>query len=93
MAATAFRTQYIEEFINGFEERESWLRKTVTTKAQIKGNSAVFLVADSGAAAAVTRGADGLIPARADNLTQNTCTIVEWHKEIVRLWNWITGKL
>ena len=79
MAATAFRTIYIEEWINALEERESWLRKTVTTKAQIKGNQAVFLVAGSGSATAVTRGADGLIPARNDDLTQNTCVIAEWH--------------
>lgn len=79
MAATAFRTQYIEEWIAGLEERESWLRKTITTKANINGNQAVFLVADSGSATAVTRGADGLIPARADNNTQYTCTIAEWH--------------
>lgn len=79
MADTAFRTVYVEEWINGLEERESWLRKTVTTKAQINGNQAVFLVADSGSATAVTRGADGLIPARADNNTQYTCTIAEWH--------------
>lgn len=79
MADTAFRTQYIEEWIAGFEERETWLRKTVTTKAQVNGNQAVFLVADSGSASAVTRGADGLIPARPDNNTQYTCTIREWH--------------
>jgi len=51
----------------------------VTTEAVIKGNQAVFLVADSGAAEAVTRGVNGLIPARADNLTQNTATLREWH--------------
>lgn len=54
-------------------------RDTVTTEAVIKGNTAVFLVADSGGATAVTRGVNGLIPARADNLTQNSCTLVEWH--------------
>ena len=91
MAATAFRTIYIEEWINGLEERETWLRKTVTTKAQINGTTAVFLVADSGSATAVTRGADGLIPARNDSNTQNSCTIAEWHKLIVRLRDWITG--
>jgi hypothetical protein len=32
---------------------------------------------------AVTRGINGLIPARADSLTQNTCTLVEWH-DLVR---------
>ena len=79
MAATAFNTVYLQEWVNGLEERESWLRKTVTTKAQVKGNNAVFLVADSGSSTAVTRGADGLIPARNDNLNTFTCTLVEWH--------------
>lgn len=49
------------------------------TEAVIKGNEAVFLVADTNGATPVTRGVDGLIPARADNLTQNTATLVEWH--------------
>jgi hypothetical protein len=39
----------------------------------------VFLVAGSGGATAVTRGVNGEIPARADDLTQNSCTISEWH--------------
>lgn len=81
MAATAFQTIYVQEWINGIEERESWLRKTVTTKANINGNAAVFLVASSGNATAVTRGADGLIPARNDSNTQNTATVAEWHKQ------------
>jgi hypothetical protein len=83
MADTAFQTQYRAEFIAGFEQHQSLLRGTVTTEAVIKGNSAVFLVADSGAATATTRGVNGLIPARADNLTQNTCTLSEWH-DLVR---------
>jgi hypothetical protein len=49
----------------------------------IKGNTAVFLVAGSGSATAVTRGVDGLIPARADDLDQNSCTLREWH-DLVR---------
>lgn len=49
----------------------------------IKGSQAVFLVADSGGATAVTRGVNGMIPARADNLTQNTCVLSEWH-DLVR---------
>lgn len=57
----------------------SLLRSTVTTESVIKGNQAVFLVADTGGAEAVTRGANGLIPARPDNLTQSTATLVEWH--------------
>lgn len=79
MADTAFQTQYRQEYIRGFEQKQTLLRDTVTTEATIKGNTAVFLVADSGAATAVTRGANGLIPARADNQTQNSCVLGEWH--------------
>jgi len=79
MADTAFQTQYRQEYIAGFEQRQSLLRDTVTTEAVIKGNTAVFLVADSGSAEAQTRGVNGLITARADNMTQNSCTLSEWH--------------
>jgi hypothetical protein len=51
----------------------------VTTEAVIKGNTATFLVADSGSATAVTRGLNGLIPARPDSLTQTSATLEEWH--------------
>jgi hypothetical protein len=40
-------------------------------------------VAGSGGAAAVTRGINGLIPARADSMTQPTATLVEFH-DLVR---------
>jgi len=83
MSDTAFQTQYRQEFISGFEQRESLLRQTVTTEAVIKGNQAVFLVADSNSAEASTRGVNGLIPARADNNQQNTATLLEWH-DLVR---------
>jgi hypothetical protein len=74
---------YRQEAIATFEQNQSLLRDTVTTEAIIKGNAAVFLVAGSGDADAVTRGVDGMIPARNDDLTQNTCTLVEWH-DLVR---------
>jgi hypothetical protein len=83
MADTAFQTQYRQEFIAGFEAKQTLLRDLVTTEAVIKGNTAVFLVADSGGAVAVSRGTNGLIPARADNLTQNSCLLGEWH-DLVR---------
>ncbi len=83
MAETAYQTQYRDEFIAGFEQRQSLLRNAVTTDGEVKGNQYVFLVADSGSASATTRGANGLIPARADSLTQNTCTLAEWH-DLVR---------
>ena len=72
-----------QEYIKAFEQHETLLRDTVTTEAVIKGQQAVFLVAGSGGATAVTRGTNGMIPARADSLTQNTCTLQEWH-DLVR---------
>ena len=83
MSDTAFQTQYRQEFIAGFEQKQSLLRETVTTDSVIKGNTAVFLVADSGDAEAQTRGVNGLIPARADNNVQNSCVLQEWH-DLVR---------
>lgn len=79
MAISAFQTMYRQEYIKGFEKRQSLLRKSVTTEAMVSGNSATFLVADSGGATAVTRGLNGDIPTRPDNLTQNTVQLVEWH--------------
>ena len=82
-ADTAFQTQYRQEFIAGYEQHISLLRETVVTEAVIKGNTAVFLVASSGGASAVTRGINGLIPARSDALTQESATLQEWH-DLVR---------
>lgn len=79
MADTAFQTQYRQEFIMGFERRQSLLRETCTTEGVIKGNQIVFDVVDSGGAFATTRGVNGMIPGRTDNNTQNTCTLTEWH--------------
>jgi hypothetical protein len=79
MADSAFQTQYRQEFIAQFEQGQSWLRSTVTTEAVIKGNQAVFLVAGSGGATAVTRGLSGNIPSRVDSLSQVPATLVEWH--------------
>lgn len=83
MAETAFQIQYRQEFIAGFEQLQSIVRDTTTTEVTIKGNQATFLVADSGGATAKTRGTNGLIPARGDDLTQPVATLVEWH-DLVR---------
>lgn len=83
MADSAFQIQYRQEFIAQFEQHGSFLRDTVTTEAVIKGGTAVFLVAGSGSATASNRGLNGLIPARADVNTQNSCTLLEWH-DLVR---------
>lgn len=86
MTDTAFQRQYRQEYVHGFEDRQSILRATCVQEAVIKGNEATFLVADSGSATATTRGVNGLITARADNNTQNTCTLREWH-DLVRKTN------
>lgn len=83
MVTTAFQTMYSNEFIAGFEQNQSLVRQTVTTEGIVKGNQFAFLVADSGGATAVTRGVNGMIPARADNLNQPIATMVEWH-DLVR---------
>jgi hypothetical protein len=81
MADSAPQIQYRQELIATFEEGMSWLRQTTVTEAVVKGNQATFLVAGSGGATATTRGVNGLIPARADSMTQNTATLVEWHRQ------------
>lgn len=83
MADTAFQIQYRQEFIQTFEQHQSLLRETVTTEAVIKGQQAVFLIAGSGGAAATTRGVNGRIQARGDDLTQTTAVLQEWH-DLVR---------
>lgn len=82
MADTAYQIQYRQEYIAGFEQNRSLLSQTVTNEAVIKGNQATFLIADSGSASTVTRGANGLIPYRADNLTQQTATLTEEHDAV-----------
>jgi hypothetical protein len=79
MADTAFQRMYRQEYIAGFEKRQTLVRHTVITETEIRGNEAVFLVADSGGATAVTRGVNGDIPTRPDNLNQFTVTLKEWH--------------
>lgn len=86
MADTAFQTQYRQELVAAFEREQSLLRQTTTTEGSIRGNAIVFDVYGSGNASAVTRGVNGLIPARADDQTQYTCTLTEWH-DLVRKTN------
>lgn len=82
MAETAFQKQYRQESISAFEFTQSALRTTTTTEMMRQGNEAIFLVAGSGGAEATTRGVNGLIPSRADDLNQNTCTLVEYHDKV-----------
>lgn len=79
MADSAFQRMYRQEFIAGFEKRQALSRHTVVTETEVNGNEATFLVADSGGASAVTRGINGDIPTRPDNLNQYIATLQEWH--------------
>lgn len=79
MADTAFQEMFRQEVIMGFEKAQSLSRRCVTVETEINGNQATFLVADSGGATATTRGVNGDIPTRPDNLNQFTATLVEWH--------------
>lgn len=83
MSDSAFQIQYRQEFIQAFEQHQSLLKDTVTDEAVVKGQQAIFLVAGSGGAAAVSRGLNGRIPARNDSNNQNTATLQEWH-DLVR---------
>jgi len=86
MAITAPVTQFRQEMILSFEQDMSLLATTVTREAVIKGNTATFLIAGTGGATAVTRGVQGLIPARNNDLTQTSATLVEWH-DLVQVTN------
>ena len=79
MADTAFQALYDSELIAGYERNESVLRQACTTRGIVKGNSFVFDIVDSGTASAVTRGVNGEIPGRANNQTQVTLQMAEWH--------------
>ncbi|MDE2440027.1 MAG: hypothetical protein KGP14_03305 [Betaproteobacteria bacterium] len=78
MAETAFATVYKDEWVAAFERDKTSLRTVVTQGGQIRGRQAVFLIGQS-SREAVTRGANGLIPATADNLSTQTVTLTESH--------------
>lgn len=84
---TPSQIQYRQELVAEFEEGASWLRQCTVQEAVIKGDRATFLVAGSGSASAVSRGTNGLIPARTDSNTQLEATLTEWH-DLVRKTRW-----
>lgn len=79
MASTAPMIHYRQELILTFEQRQSMLLQAVTNEAVIKGNTATFILSGSSGDSAVTRGTNGLIPGRTENLTQTSATLEEWH--------------
>lgn len=79
MAETANQVLYRQELVKTFERRQSTLEPRVITDGIASGSSYVFLINGSGGASAVTRGVNGRIPSRANDDTQVTCTMEEWH--------------
>lgn len=69
---------YRDEFVASFEQRQSYLRDTVTNEAMVKGNSAIFLVTGQ-AESMKERGVDGLIPASNETDVQVTINLKEMH--------------
>jgi hypothetical protein len=79
VAETANQTLYRQELVKTFERRQAVLEPRVITDGIASGSSYVFLINGSGDATAVTRGTNGLIPGRANDDTQLTCTMAEYH--------------
>lgn len=72
------QAMYRDEFVRSFEQRQSYLRDTVTTDYMTKGDSLVWLIAST-AEAMKQRGVDGLIPAANEVDTQVTINLREMH--------------
>ncbi len=83
MATSVPVTHYRNEFVAGFEARQSVTRNTVTTEAMVNGKEAVFLIVNSNREA-VTRGPNGLIPAAVDDQSQVTVQLKELHDLVQR---------
>lgn len=83
MATSVPVTHYRNEFVAGFEARQSTARNTVTTEVVINGAQATFLIVSANREA-VTRGPNGLIPAAVDDQSQVTVPLKELHDLVQR---------
>jgi hypothetical protein len=82
--SAAQQAVYRERAVAQFERTTSVLRPTVTSDTISRGGTIYFLVAGSGGATAVTRGADGLIPPGDDSQVQVPVIFREDHYLIYR---------
>jgi hypothetical protein len=82
--SAAQQAVYRERAVKAFERTTSVLRPCVTSDTINRGGTVYFLVAGSGGATAVTRGADGLIPPGDDSQTQVPVIFREDHYLIYR---------
>lgn len=79
MSVFAAIAHYRRQFIGTFEQRLSVLKHTATKETVMNGQTAIYLVAGSGGATAVTRGVNGDIPYGQTSNSQKTATLVEKH--------------
>jgi hypothetical protein len=75
---TVLQTIYKNEFVDAFEQKQSWLRGLTTTEGEVKGNQFVWPLKQT-TAQAVERASNGEIPVQADNQTSVTGTLKEYH--------------
>ena len=78
MSLNPTQVLYRDEFVASFEQRQSYLRDSVTNEAMVKGSSAIFLVTGQ-ADTMKERGVDGLIPAANETDSQVTISLKEMH--------------
>lgn len=78
MSLNPTQVLYRDEFVASFEQRQSYLRDSVTSEAMVKGNSAIFLVTGQ-ADTMKERGVDGLIPSANETDSQVTIALKEMH--------------
>lgn len=83
---TNMQTLYSREFVQAYQQDQSWLRGTVMTEGSVNGNNFVFNI--SGVVEpAKKRGSNGLIPYGSDGQTTATCTLEEYYGQPVRKTN------
>lgn len=75
---TVMSTLYASEWTEAYEQKQSYLRGTVQTEGDIKGNTFVFII-EGVADEAVERGANGNIPYASDNQSSTSCVLKEYH--------------
>lgn len=80
---TNMQVLYSREFVQAYQQTQSWLRGTVVTEGTVNGLSFVFNV--SGVVKpAVRRGNNGMIPYGSDGQTTATCTLDEYFGQPLR---------
>lgn len=75
---TVTQTKFAMEFTEAYEQKQAWVRGTVTTEGEVNGDTFVFII-ESTADVAVERGANGNIPYANDDQASTSATLREYH--------------